>query len=146
MSNRKLKLKRALAIIDLETTGIWPDVDRIVEIAILKVHPDGSLEKYHERINPDMSIPAEATAVHGIADKHVKDSPSFAKLAKAIANFLAGCDLAGFNLIRFDLPLIESEFARAGISFSRDHRFVIDACKIFHLKEPRHLAAAHKFF
>jgi len=144
--SRSLKLTRPLAILDLETTGTAPSLDRIVEIAILKIYPDGRKTKYHERVNPGVRIPPEATKVHGIGDKHVKECRPFKNLAAKIDRFLEGCDLAGYNLIRFDLPLLQFEFARAEVEFSLDGRRVVDACHIFHRKEPRDLAAALKFF
>jgi DNA polymerase-3 subunit epsilon len=144
--SRSVKLTRPLAILDLETTGTTPSMDRIVEIAILKIYPDGKKTKYHERVNPEVPIPPEATKVHGIGDEHVKDCVPFKKLAAKIGQFLNGCDLAGYNLIRFDLPLLQYEFGRAEVELSFEERRIVDACRIFHRKEPRDLAAALKFF
>ncbi len=121
-------------------------MDRIVEIAILKIYPDGKETKYHERVNPEVPIPPEATKVHGIGDEHVKDCVPFKKLAATIGQFLKDCDLAGYNLIRFDLPLLQNEFGRAEVELSLEERRIVDACQIFHRKEPRDLAAALKFF
>jgi DNA polymerase-3 subunit epsilon len=121
-------------------------MDRIVEIAILKIYPDGRKTKYHERVNPGIPIPPEATRVHGIGDEHVRECPPFKKLAAMIGQFLKDCDLAGYNLIRFDLPLLQNEFARAEIEFSLEKRRILDACQIFHRKEPRDLGAALRFF
>ncbi|MGA8224226.1 MAG: 3'-5' exonuclease [Candidatus Acidiferrales bacterium] len=143
---RTLKLNHPLAVIDLETTGTWTDHDRIVEVAVLKVYPYGRRTKYHTRVNPKIPIPEEATAIHGISDADVRDAPSFKRIAKKVIKSLDGCDLAGFNLIRFDLRMLKSEFARVGIDFSIEGRRVVDACRIFHLKEPRDLSAAYRFF
>jgi DNA polymerase III subunit epsilon len=144
--SRSLKLTRPLAILDLETTGITPSLDRIVEIAILKIHPDGKKAAFLRRVNPEIPIPPEATRVHGIGGEHVKECLRFKELAVKIDQFLEGCDLAGYNLIKFDLPMLQGEFARAGVEFSSEERRIIDACQIFHRKEPRDLAAALKFF
>jgi DNA polymerase III subunit epsilon len=144
--SRIMNLNKPLAIVDLETTGTSPALDRIVEIAILKVFPDGKKVPYLKRINPGIPIPPEATAVHGIADKHVKECPQFKEVAVKIDQFLKECDLAGYNLIRFDLPMLQSEFARVDVAFSSDQRHIIDPCQIFHRKEPRDLAAALRFF
>jgi DNA polymerase-3 subunit epsilon len=144
--SRTLALKRPLAILDLETTGVWPDYDRIVEIAILKVNPDETRTKFHKRVNPGIPIPVEATDVHGISDKDVSKEPRFGIIAEKVVHFLRGCDLAGFNLIRFDIPMLKHEFARTSIDFSIEGRRVVDACRIFHSKERRDLTAACRFF
>ena len=144
--SRRLKLTKPLAILDLETTGTTPSLDRIVEIAILKVYPDRTNASYHRRVNPEIPIPPEATRVHGIEDDDVKRCPPFTKLAPEISHFLANCDLAGYNLLKFDLPLLQSEFSRSKIAFSCENRRVVDACRIFQLKEPRDLISALKFF
>jgi DNA polymerase-3 subunit epsilon len=141
-----LNLSRPLAFVDLETTGTSPAGDRIVEIAILKVHPDGREEFARRRVNPGVPIPAEATAVHGITDADVASEPAFASYARSLSRFLADCDIAGFGVARFDLPMLEAEFRRAGIEFSRKGRAVIDAMAIFHAKEPRNLEAAVQFY
>jgi DNA polymerase-3 subunit epsilon len=139
-------LKRPLAILDLETTGVWTDYDRIVEIAILKVNPDHTHIKFHKRVNPGIPIPPEATEVHGISDKDVSKEPKFGTIAEKVVRFLHGCDLAGFNLIRFDLSMLKHEFDRAKVKFSLEGRRVVDACRIFHRKERRDLTAAYRFF
>jgi DNA polymerase-3 subunit epsilon len=141
---KNLKLDRPLAFIDLETTGLKPYSDKIVELSILKVHPDGRKEYHSRRINPGIPIPPEATAVHGITDDDVADEHKFAQYAKSIRDFLEGCDIAGFNVISFDLPCLESELARAGIEFSRQGRYLIDSKTIYHQREPRDLQAAYK--
>jgi DNA polymerase-3 subunit epsilon len=144
--SRTLKLSRPLAILDLETTGTTPIMDRIVEIAILKVDPNGSTAEYFERVNPGIPIPPEATEVHGIGDDEVKECPPFEKFAPKINMFLKGCDLAGYNLIKFDLPFLRSEFARVQCTVLFGQHCVVDACRIFHRKEPRDLISAVKFF
>ena len=141
-----LKLTRPLAVLDFETTGITPAFDRIVEIGILKIYPDGSRTDYHRRVNPECPIPPEATSIHGIGDDEVKECPSFKEIAPEVIQFLEDCDLAGFNLAKFDLPLLQKEFARAKIEFSKNKHRVVDVCRIFHRKEPRDLASALKFF
>ncbi len=133
-------------MLDLETTGTAPEVDRIVEIAILKLHPSGREAQYRRRVNPEMPIPPEATRVHGIGDREVRGLPTFRQLAPEIARRLQGCDLAGFNIGRFDLPFLQREFERAGVRFPMKGRRVIDAYRIFVIKEPRDLRAALRFY
>src|ERR1700730_2980087 len=144
--SRRLKLTKPLAILDLETTGTTTSQDRIVEIAILTIQQDGKETPYRKLVNPGIPIPPEATKVHGIDDDDVKDCPTFKELAVKIYQILEKSDLAGFNLIRFDLPMLQAEFARTKVKFSLENRRIIDACHIFHKKEPRDLAAALKFF
>jgi DNA polymerase-3 subunit epsilon len=144
--SRRLKLSKPLAILDLETTGTTTSQDRIVEIAILTIEPDGKETPYRTLVNPGIPIPPEATKVHGIDDDDVKDCPTFNELAVKLYQILEESDLAGFNLIRFDLPMLQTEFARTKVKFSLENRRIIDACHIFHKKEPRDLAAALKFF
>jgi DNA polymerase-3 subunit epsilon len=141
-----LKLHRPLAVLDLETTGLKTDLDRIVEIAIVKVDPDGKTTQYVRKINPQIPIPPEATAVHGIRDEHVKNEPAFKAVAQDIFNFLQGCDLAGFNLSSYDLRMLQREFERAGVKFSTDGRAIVDAKQIYHTKEPRDLEAASRYY
>jgi DNA polymerase-3 subunit epsilon len=141
---KNLKLDRPLAFIDLETTGLKPYSDRIVELSILKIHTDGREEYNSRRINPGVPIPSEATAVHGITDDDVADKPKFGQYARSIRDFLEGCDIAGFNVILFDLPLLETEFARAGVEFSRQGRYLVDSKTIYHQREPRDLQAAYQ--
>jgi DNA polymerase-3 subunit epsilon len=134
---KSLQLDRPLAFIDVETTGLNPYSDRIVELSILKVHPDGT-EGYHSRrINPGIPIPPEATAVHGITDEDVANEPKFGQYAKGIRNFLEGCDIAGFNVITFDLPFLKAELERAEVDFFREDRQLVDSMLIYHQKEPR---------
>jgi len=142
----QLQLKKPLAFFDLETTGVQVQKDRIVEIAIAKAHIDGSIEIKTRRINPGIPIPLEASLVHGIYDEDVKDEPSFKQVAKSLAQFLEGCDLAGFNSNRFDVPMLVEEFLRNGVDFEVKNRKLIDAQRIYHLMEPRNLSAAYKFY
>jgi DNA polymerase-3 subunit epsilon len=141
---KNLKLNRPLAFIDLETTGLHPHSDRIVELSILKIHPDGTKEYHSRRINPGVPIPPEATAVHGITDDDVADKPKFGQFAKSIRDFLEGCDIVGFNVIAFDLPCLESELERVGVEFSRQGRYLVDTKTIYHQREPRDLQAAYQ--
>ena len=141
-----LKLHKPLCIFDLETTGTNIGKDRIVEICILKVNPDVSRESKTWLINPEMPIPAEASAVHGIYDKDVENAPTFKEAAPKIMEMLSGADLGGFNSNRFDVPLLAEELLRAGIDFDLSKFKLIDAQVIFHKMEPRNLTAAYKFY
>lgn len=142
----KLRLSRPLAIFDLETTGTNIGADRIVELSIIKIHPDGHEDVFTRRVNPGIPIPAEVTAIHGISDEDVKDAPSFAALAPQLNQFLANCDLGGYNSNKFDVPLLVEEFLRAGIDFDLKNRRMIDVQNIFHKMEPRTLKAAYRFY
>lgn len=142
----KLNLKKPLAFFDLETTGVNIVRDRIVEISILKATVNGKREIKTMRINPEIPIPIEASLIHGIYDEDVKDCPTFREVAKNIAAFLEGCDLAGFNSNRFDVPLLVEEFLRAGVDFDTKNRKLVDVQRIFHMMEPRNLAAAYRFY
>jgi DNA polymerase-3 subunit epsilon len=142
----KLQLTRPLAFIDLETTGINIGNDRIIEIAIIKVMPDGTTISKVKRLNPGMPIPAESTEVHGIRDEDVKDCPTFREVANELRQFLDHCDLAGYNSNRFDIPLLAEEFLRAGQQLDTDGRKFIDVQRIFHLMEKRTLEAAYQFY
>ena len=141
---KNLHIERPLAFIDVETTGLNPYSDRIVELSILKIHPDGTNEYHSRTINPGIPIPPDATAIHGITDEDVASKPQFGQYAKSIRNFLEGCDIAGFNVIRFDLPFLEAEFARANVGFSRQGRYLIDSQIIYHQRDPRDLQAAYQ--
>ncbi|NLD24315.1 MAG: 3'-5' exonuclease [Bacteroidales bacterium] len=141
-----LNLKNPLVFFDLETTGINITRDRIVEISVLKVHPNGKEETKTRRINPEMPIPPESTAIHGITDDDVKDCPTFKQVAKSFADLLEGCDMAGFNSSRFDVPLLTEEFLRAGVDFDTSKRKFVDVQIIFHRKEQRTLEAAYAFY
>lgn len=142
----KLNLKRPIVFFDLETTGVDTSRDRIVEISMIKVMPDGSKDVRTRRVNPEMPIPAEATAVHGITDEDVKNEPTFRQLAKSLAQFIQGCDFGGFNSNRFDLPLLVEEFLRVGVDVDLKRRKFVDVQNIFHKKEQRTLVAAYKFY
>jgi DNA polymerase-3 subunit epsilon len=143
---RHLTLARPLAVIDLESTGTDPATDRIVEVAVLTVRPDGTEEPFESRVNPRRPIPAAATAVHGIGDADVRDAPTFAALAPELDRRLAGCDLAGFGIAGFDLPLLCAECARAGVSFALAGRAVLDALAVYRRYEARTLTAAVAFY
>ena len=134
---KNIKLERPLAFIDVETTGTNPYTDRVVELSILRIQPDGSEEYKSHRVNPEMPIPAEATAVHGITDADVAGEPTFRQYAKGVCEFLNGCDISGFNVITFDLPFLEVELERSGVDFSREDRQLADVMVIYHEKEPR---------
>ena len=142
----KLNLKNPIVFFDLETTGTNINSDRIVEICYLKVYPNGNEESKTMRINPEMHIPAEASAVHGIYDEDVADCPTFKEVARSIANDIEGCDLAGFNSNRFDVPVLVEEFLRAGIDIDLTKRKFIDVQVIYHKLEQRTLSAAYKFY
>lgn len=141
-----LSLKRPLIIFDLETTGINVVTDRIVEISYVKVYPDGKEEEKTQRINPEMPMPAESQAIHGISDEDVKDMPVFKEYAKTLVKVLEGSDLGGFNSNRFDIPLLAEEFLRADIDYDFKKRKFIDVQVIFHKMEKRTLIAAYKFY
>lgn len=142
----KLNLTRPLAIFDIESTGVNPRADRIIELSIVKLHPDGSKEVKTWLVNPEMPIPHESTEIHGITDRDVATCPPFLFVVDEVDAFLADCDLGGYNLLHFDIPILEEEFARCGRDLGADSRRVIDAQKIFHKKEPRDLSAAVRFF
>jgi len=141
-----LHLKKPLVFFDLETTGINIAKDRIVEYSFLKVMPNGTQTTKTQKINPEMPIPLYTSVIHGIYDEDIKDAPTFKQVAKELAVFLEGADLAGFNMIRFDVPMLVEEFLRNGVDFSVNNRRLIDAQKIFHLMEPRNLSAAYRFY
>ena len=142
----KLNLKRPIVFFDLETTGVDTAKDRIVEISMVKVMPDGEEIVRTRLINPQMHIPEDATAVHGITDEDVKDQPTFAQIAKSLSQFIEGCDFGGFNSNRFDLPMLVEEFLRAGVDVDFKNRKFIDVQNIFHKMEQRTLVAAYKFY
>lgn len=142
----KLNLKNPLVFFDLETTGTNINSDRIVEICYLKVHPNGNEEVKTLRINPEMHIPEEASAVHGIYDADVADCPTFKSIARNIAKDIEGCDLAGFNSNRFDIPVLAEEFLRAEVDIDLSRRKFVDVQVIFHKMEQRTLSAAYKFY
>jgi DNA polymerase-3 subunit epsilon len=142
----ELRIKNPLVFIDLETTGIDVVNDRIVEIALLRLNPNGQQEVKVQRINPTISIPSEATAIHGISDADVKSEPTFKEVAKSLAKLMEGCDLAGFNSNKFDFPLLAEEFLRAEVDFDFRKRKFIDVQTIFHKMEKRTLEAAYRFY
>ena len=142
----KLNLKNPIIFFDLETTGLDIANDRIIEIAYIKVYPNGNEESFTYRINPERPIPAESTAVHGITDEDVKDCPTFKQMASKLATDFKGCDLAGYNSARFDLPMLAEEFLRADVDIDLSTRKMIDVQTIFHKKEQRTLSAAYKFY
>ena len=142
----QLQLKNPIVFLDLETTGINIATDRIVEIALIKVNVNGTEEEKQLRINPEMPIPLETSLIHGIYEEDIKDAPTFKEVAKILAKFIEGCDLAGFNSNRFDIPLLAEEFLRVDIDIDfKKHKF-IDVQAIFHKMEKRTLAAAYKFY
>jgi DNA polymerase-3 subunit epsilon len=141
-----LTLHRPLAFLDLETTGTDVLTDRIVEICVVKVMPDGTRESRNRRLNPTIPIPPGATAVHGIADVDVANEPTFFGISKGLLAFLDGCDFAGYNLASFDLRLLRAEFQRAGKVLEMDGRKIVDAMLIYHHFEKRTLEAAVRFF
>lgn len=141
-----LKLNNSLVFFDLETTGINVAADRIVEIALLKIKTNGEKEELLMRINPEMPIPDQSSKIHGIYDDDIKDEPTFKEVAKKVAAFIEGCDLAGFNSNRFDIPLLAEEFLRAGVNIDMKKRKFVDVQTIFHKMEKRTLSAAYKLY
>ncbi len=141
-----LTLEKPLAFFDLESTGVNVATDRIVEISILKVLPSGEKESLTKRVNPQVPIPIEASEVHGIYDFDVMNEPTFAELAKEIADFIGDADLAGYNSNRFDVPMLVEEFLRVGIDFDMKNRRMVDVQSIFYKQEQRTLEAAYKFY
>ena len=141
-----LQLNRPLAFIDLETTGVNLSIDRIVEIAVVKVHVDGTKTIKKKIINPQIPIPKSSSDIHGITDEIVKDAPTFKQVANELKQFIDDSDLSGYNSNRFDIPLLMEEFLRAGITIDMTHRRMLDVQHIFHMMEKRTLAAAYKFY
>lgn len=141
-----LNLKRPLATFDLETTGVNVAQDRIVEISIIKLNPEGSEETFTELVNPEIPIPAEAASVHGITNEKVADKPTIKELGPKIIDFIGDADLSGYNCLKFDVPLLMEEFLRNDIDFSMKNRKVVDVQNIFHKMEQRTLVAAYKFY
>jgi DNA polymerase III subunit epsilon len=141
-----LQLKKPLAVIDLETTGVNLGSDRIVEIAIVKIQTDGTRLIKRKLLNPEIPISAVSREMHGISNEMVKDAPTFKQVANEIKQFLDNCDLAGYNSNRFDIPLLAEEFLRVGLEFDFNNRRLVDVQKIFHMMEQRTLSAAYKFY
>jgi DNA polymerase III subunit epsilon len=142
----KLNLKRPLAIFDLETTGLSITADHLIEVSILKVYPDGREEQKTWRVNPGMPIPEESKRFHGISDEDVLDAPLFKEIAHELNSFLTGCDLAGYNALKFDIPMLMEEFLRCDIPFDISNRHLVDVQNIFMKMEPRTLKGAYRFF
>lgn len=142
----ELKLTKPLCFFDLETTGLDIGTSKIIEISILKITVDGKQLTYTQLINPECPIPAETTLIHKISDEDVKDKPTFKEVSKEINSFIGNSDLGGYNILRFDLPLLAEEFLRADIVFEIENRSIVDVQNIFHKMEPRNLSAAFKFY
>lgn len=142
----QLNLKTPLCFFDLETTGINISQDRIIEIAVIKMMPNGEVIRKANLINPSIPIPKESTAIHGISDAEVEGKPKFKELAREYAKFFEGCDLSGYNILKFDVPMLVEEFLRADVDFDYSRKRIIDTQKIFHLMEKRNLSAAVKFY
>jgi DNA polymerase III subunit epsilon len=142
----KLNLRNPLIFFDLETTGIDVANDRIVEISYLKIYPNGDEESKTMKINPTIPIPAKVVAIHGISDEDVKNAPSFGEIARSLVQVFEGCDFAGYNSNKFDLPLLAEEFLRADVDVDLKKRKFVDIQVIFHKKEQRTLSAAYKFY
>lgn len=141
-----LTLVRPICFIDLETTGINISTDRIVEIAIVKIGLDGTKQVKRRLVNPEMPIPKASSEVHGITDEMVKDAPSFKQIANEVKQFMEGSDIGGYNSNRFDVPMLNEEFLRAGISVDIESRKLLDVQKVFHMMEQRTLSAAYQFY
>jgi len=146
MLGELLPLDRPLVVFDTETTGTNPRIDRIVEIACVKVYPDGRQEQWVRRFDPGIRIPPASTAVHRITDSDVAGLPKFSDSARELADFLEGCDLAGYNMTGFDLPVLRNEFHRSGVAFDVTTRRLVDGQRIFFAREPRNLSAAARFY
>jgi DNA polymerase-3 subunit epsilon len=142
----KLQLTKPIAFIDLETTGINISTERIVEIAIVKISPDGTQQIKRKLINPLIPIPKVTSDIHGITDEMVKDAPTFKQAANEIKQFIDNCDLAGYNSNRFDIPMLIEEFLRSGLEFTLEGKKLLDVQKVFHMMEQRTLGAAYKFY
>jgi DNA polymerase-3 subunit epsilon len=142
----QLSLKRPIVFFDLETTGTDPAKDRIVELAFIKLHPDGQKDKFVKRVNPGMPIPPDATAVHGISNEDVKDCPTFKQIAHTLYDWIKGCDMGGYNSNKFDVPLLAEEFLRNGVNVDFTERYMVDVQQIFFKMESRSLSAAYTFY
>jgi len=141
-----MKISRPLVILDLETTGTWVEKDKIVEIGMEKYLPDGSKETYVKRVNPGMHIPLAVSKITGIGDEDVKDALIFSEIAPEVIAFLGDCDIGGFNIERFDIPLLEREIIDAGLKFELGNRVIYDAQKVYNIHEKRTLSAAYNFY
>ncbi|MDP3921216.1 MAG: 3'-5' exonuclease [Candidatus Omnitrophota bacterium] len=146
MDEVKLNLSRPFVVLDLETTGVWLEKDKIIEIGLIKCQPDGPTESYARRVNPGIPIPAVVVELTGITDDDVKSQPYFGQIATEVLDFIGDSDLGGFNVERFDLPLLAREMAEAGYTFAWKGRSIYDAQQVYHYHEKRDLKAAYKFF
>jgi len=142
----KLALSKPIVFADVETTGVNTSQDRVVSIAVLKIMPDGKREEKYILMNPGRPIPEASTKIHGITNEMVKDKPPFSQYAKGMLEFFEGCDIGGFNCVRFDIPLLSEEFARCGMNFPDPNAKFIDVAVIYHKKQSRTLAAGYKFY
>jgi DNA polymerase-3 subunit epsilon len=142
----QIKLNKPLIFLDIEATGLSIGSDRIVELSLVKLFPDGSTEIRTDRVNPEMPIPDVVSKIHGIYDEHVAASPTFKELAPALLQFIGNADMAGYNSNKFDIPILAEEFLRAGFDFDLENRKLVDVQNIFHYMEPRNLNAAYKFY
>lgn len=141
-----MRLDRNLAFFDLETTGVTVGADRIIEISVIRISPDGTRTDFHKRVNPEIPIPEFVSQLTGITNADVANAPNFAAISSGLKQFLEGCDLAGYNSNKFDVPFLIEEFHRVGVDFSLTGRRLVDVQNIFHKMEPRTLAAAYKFY
>ncbi|MFH1868287.1 MAG: 3'-5' exonuclease [Candidatus Omnitrophota bacterium] len=141
-----MKIAKPIIVFDLETTGTWVGKDKIVEIGMIKLMPDGTKQEYLKRLNPGIKIPPSVIRIINITDDDVKNEPPFKDIAKEVLEFIGDCDLGGFNIQRFDIPILEREFVEAGYSFHWQNRDIYDAQKIYHLHEKRDLTAAYQFY
>src|SRR5690606_19314004 len=142
----KLQLKNPICFFDIESTGTNVTHDRIIEIAVIKLMPNGEVQRKYNLINPTIPIPPESSAFHGIRDEDVKDKPTFKEVAKEYARFFEGADLSGFSILKMDVPMLVEEFIRANVEFDYQRKRIIDSQKIFHLVEKRTLSAAYRFY
>jgi len=141
-----MKLDKPLVVLDLETTGTWIEKDRIIEIGMILVHPDGKRETYHSRVNPQMPIPKVVQELTGISDEDVKGAPLFKAIAKDVVAFIGHADIGGFNVEKFDIPLLLRELTDVGVAFTMTERAIYDAQKVFHVNEKRDLTAAYTLY
>ncbi len=141
-----MQLSKSLVVLDLETTGTWIEKDRIIEIAMIRLNPDGTEQTFESKVNPCMPIPPVVSELTGIKDEDVKNAPTFTLIAAKVIEFLGDADLAGFNAERFDIPLLNREFSDAGVKFSMSGRAIFDAQKVYHLHQKRDLSAAYLFY